>query len=193
MKKPGFTFVFALATIVFLFSGCELFEGADDVTFDVELTYTFEITDTGNSNGQPVSYFSTGSLDPNADPDFEKYKDKITSVTVNSVEYTVTDFDESTGDVTFSNGSGFFAADATSKTTALATAYATAAIAIQSVAAAEGNEFTLDYSIEELEAIGDKLEDVQPVFFAVSGTFSKTPAVFNIPVIIHCTIKADAL
>jgi hypothetical protein len=193
MKKPGLKSVLALASIFVLFSSCELFEGADDVTFDVELTYTFDITDTGDSNGQPRSYFSTGSLDPNSDPDFQKYKDKIKSVTVNSVDYTVAEFDDSDGDVIFSNGLGFFAADATSQTTATATAYATANIAIQSVAAAEGADLTLDYSIDELEAIADRLEDVQPVFFAVSGTFSKTPAVFKIPVVIHCTIKADAL
>jgi hypothetical protein len=172
MKKPGLKSMLALASIFVLFSSCELFEGADDVTFDVELTYT---------------------LDPNSDPDFQKYKDKIKSVTVNSVDYTVAEFDDSDGDVIFSNGLGFFAADATSQTTATATAYATANIAIQSVAAAEGADLTLDYSIDELEAIADRLEDVQPVFFAVSGTFSKTPAVFKIPVVIHCTIKADAL
>jgi hypothetical protein len=193
MKNPGWKSVLLLAVIFVSFSSCELFEGADDVTFDVELTYTFEITDTGDSNGQPVSYFSVGELDPNSDPDFEKYKDKITSVTVNSVEYTVTDFDDSNGDVVFSNGAGLFVADATSQTTATATAYATASIAIQSVAAAEGDVLFLDYTVDELEAIADRLEDVQPVFFVVGGTFSQTPAVFNIPVTIHCTIKADAL
>ena len=99
MKNPGWKSVFALASIFVLFSSCELFEGADDVTFDVELSYTFEITDTGNSNGQPVTYFEIGELDPNDEPDFAKYKDKIKSVTVNEVEYTVTDFDDSNGDV----------------------------------------------------------------------------------------------
>ena len=173
--------------MLMLFAGCDLFEKVDDVTIEIEIQHTFEITEDFDSDGEPVSYSDIGTIDATKDADFDKYKDKIKQFTVHSVEYTVTDY-AAEGDVVFSNGMGkFFAQGSTSN------ALAEAAISIQSVPAAQGGTFTLPYTTEGLEAIASQLESVHKVDFQVAGTFSHTPVYFNVPVTLKCTIVADAL
>ncbi len=187
MKNHVLKSLMGLAVIAFTFSGCDLVDKADDVTFDIELTHTFVIDETFDSEGEPVDYADADSWDPKEEPEFDKYKDKIKEIIVNSVSYTVTDY-QAEGDVTFSDGVGSFKA-----TTNSATALASARLPIQNVATSVGGEFTLDYTVDQLNAIAEHLESIEPIFFQVSGTFSETPVTFKVPVTIHCTIKANAL
>lgn len=187
MKKHGLKSLFALACIMFLFSGCDLFETADDVTLEIEISHTFEIDEEFDSNGDPVSYSDVGMIDATKDADFEKYKDKIKEITVHQVTYTVANY---AGDptISFTNGTGNFYATGTT-----ANAMATAGISFQNVQSSVGQTFTLGYTTEGLEAIATQLESVHKVDFQVAGTFSETPVAFNVPVTIHCTVKAEAL
>lgn len=166
---------------------CSLFDKVDDVTFEVEIEHTFVINEGLDSQGQPVSYSKTETIDPNSNAEFAKYRDKIKEITVNSVTYTVSDYN-SPHDVTFSNGKGSFISSAGS-----ATAFADAAITVQNVPGSVGGSFSLNYTIAGLEELAKQIKDIQSVDFQVSGTFSQTPVAFKVPVTINCTIKADAL
>jgi hypothetical protein len=179
--------VFAMFALVFSFSGCNLFDKADDVTFDLELKHTFVIDEDFDSQGEPVAYADAQSWDPKSDPEFEKYKDKIKEIKINKITYTVTDY-AADGEVTFINGMGSF--KATASTTS---AIASAAIAIQSIQGSVGGNFELDYEISDLDQIAAHLETIEPIYFQVSGTLSQTPVAFKVPLTIHCTIVANAL
>lgn len=185
MKKIVYGALFTVGS--FLISGCSLFEKVDDVTFDVEITHTFVIDENMDSQGNPVSYSDVDAIDPKTNSDFNKYKDKIKEITVNKITYTVSDY-EADGAVSFTNGTGKFKATA-SGTTALGSA----GISFQNIQASVGGNFELTYAVSDLNAIANHLEKVEPVYFEVAGTFSKTPVAFKVPVTIHCTIKADAL
>lgn len=165
---------------------CDLFDKADDITFDVEIKHTFVIDENDVTQGKV--YFKSDMIDPNQNAEFAKYKDKIQELTINEVTYTVTDYDPSTPNVTFTNGLGSFSASA-----GAASAFASADLAIQNVQASVGGSFTLNYSVSDLQAIAQQLQDLQSVYFQVSGTFDQTPVAFSVPVTLHCTIKADAL
>jgi hypothetical protein len=165
---------------------CSLFDKVDDVSFEVDLEHTFVITEDLESDS-PVTYAEGDSWDPKDEPEFDKYKDKIKEITVNSVTYTVSDY-QAEGDVVFSNGTGKFKATAGS-----ATALASAGINIQSVQGAQGSVHELSYAISDLNAIADQLEEIDPIFFEVGGTFSHTPVYFKVNVKINCTITAEAL
>jgi hypothetical protein len=166
---------------------CDIFDKADDITFDVEISHTFVI-DENLDSPTSVSYFDSDMIDPNQNAEFAKYKDKIQELTINEVTYTVTNYDPATPGVIFTNGMGSFSATAGSSA-----AFASADLAIQNIQASVGGSFTLNYSVSDLQQIATRMQDLQPVFFQVSGTFSSTPVAFSVPVVLHCTIKADAL
>lgn len=167
---------------------CDLFDKADDITFDVEIKHTFVIDENFDSQGSSVTYFDSDMIDPNQNAEFAKYKDKIQELTINEVTYTVTGYDPSSEGTEFSGGMGSFSASAGS-----ASAFASAALDFQNIPGSVGGSFTLDYSVSDLQAIAQQLEELQSVYFQVSGTFNKTPVAFSVPVTLHCTIKADAL
>lgn len=187
MKNYVLKSLMGLVLIAVTFTGCDLVDKVDDVTFDLELKHTFVINETFDSEGQEVPYAKAESWDPREEPEFDKYKDKIKEITVNKITYTVTDYDGAEG-ITFTNGTGAFQATTTS-----ATALASASLPIQNISASVGGDFTLNFTTSQLSAVADHLETVQSIAFQVSGTLSETPVAFKVPVTIHCTIKADAL
>ena len=167
---------------------CDLFDKADDITFDVEIKHTFVIDENFDSNGNPVSYFDSDLIDPNQNDEFAKYKDKIKELTINEVTYTVTNYDPSSSGTLFTNGMGSFSASA-----GTGSAFASAALGFQNIPGSVGGSYSLDYSTSDLQQIAQNLKDLQAVYFQVSGTFDSTPVAFSVPVTLHCTIKADAL
>jgi hypothetical protein len=176
----------AIICFAFLLSSasCELFDKVDDVSIDVELKHTFIVS---ASASDPLTYAQVSEIDPTDNADFNAYKNKIKEITIHSVEYTVTNY-VGQGEIIFSNGKGSFMTSGTSST-----AIATADIAIQSIPGAVGTTKTLNYSIQDLDAIANELEKLTAVKFQVSGTVSKVPVAFNVPITIKMTIKADAL
>jgi hypothetical protein len=167
---------------------CDLFDKADDITFDVEIKHTFVIDENFDSQGSSVVYFDSDMIDPNQNAEFAKYKDKIQELTINEVAYTVTDYDPANPGVIFTNGMGSFSASAGNNS-----AFASANLAIQNVQASVGGSFTLNYSVSDLQQIATRMKDLQPIYFQVGGTFSSTPVAFKVPVTLKCTITADAL
>jgi len=167
---------------------CDLFDEADDITFDVQIEHVFVINETLDSNGEPVTYLDSDIIDPTQNAEFNKYKDKITELTIDEITYTVTDYDPSSPGVFFSNGMGSFSASAGGSS-----AFASAALGFQDIQGSVGGSFSLDYSTSDRQQIAQQMKDLQSVTFQVSGTFSETPVAFKVPVVMHCTIKADAL
>lgn len=167
---------------------CDLFDKADDITFDVEIEHTFVVDENFDSNGSSVSYIDSDLFDPNQNSEFAKYKDKIKELTINEVRYTVTDYDPATPGVIFSGGMGSFSA-----TAAGGSAFASAVLTVQDIQSSVGGDFSLSYSTSDLAQIASRMKDLSPVYFQVSGTFSSTPVAFKVPVTMYCTIKADAL
>ncbi len=185
MKTAVFKILMGLSLVV-LFTGCDLFETADDITIDIEIQHTFVI-DENEEHPDGKEYIDIGIIDATKDETFDKYKDKIKEFTVHEVLYTVADVAEG-HDAFFQDGMGIFYADADT-TMAIATAH----IGSQSIGGSVGQEFKLAYNVQGLNAIAQQLESVHQVFFVVRGKLTKTPAAFSVPVTLKCTIKADAL
>lgn len=169
---------------------CDLFDEVDDVTFKIKIGNTFEVDENFDSEGDPVPYLDGGIqvIDATTNSEFNKYKDKINELVIDSVTYSVTDYDPSTPGVLFSNGMGSFYAAAGG-----ASAFASAGITIQDIQGSVGRSYKLNYETSDLQEIATQLKNLHSVGFLVSGTFSQTPVAFNIPVVLHCTITADAL
>lgn len=165
---------------------CDLFDKADDISFDIEIEHTFVIDENDVTQGK--SYFGSGIIDPNSNSEFAQYKDKIQEVTINEVVYTVTDYDPATPGVLFTNGMGSFSA-----TAGAGNALASASLGLQNIQGSVGQNFSLNYSISDLQNVATRLKDLEPVYFQVSGNFSSTPVAFKVPVTLKCTVKADAL
>lgn len=166
---------------------CDLFDKVDDVTFNIEIEHTFVVDENFDSDGQPVEYLSADIIDATQNAEFNKYKDKIKDIKVTAVTYSVTDYSSPTN-VTFSNGLGSFSAVAGG-----ASGSASAVLGFQDIPGSVGGNYSLDYSTSDLQNIASNLKDFNQVSFQVSGTFSESPVAFKIPVVLHCTITADAL
>ena len=86
------------------FSACDLFDNADDVAFTRDLEESFDVTIAGE--GQDVEYSENLVLDATMDDDIDKYKDRITEIDVNKIEYQITSFNGPEG-ATASGSFGF--------------------------------------------------------------------------------------
>ncbi len=83
-------------------TSCELFDKADDVSFDVVLPLEFVI-DENADNPDGASYSDTQLLDATSDPDVAKYANKIKEFKVNRITYTISSADPTS--VSFTGGS----------------------------------------------------------------------------------------
>lgn len=165
-------------------ASCDLFDKVDDVTLEVELEHIFHVNETLDQTG--VTYGHVEILDAaDVNSDFEKYKDKIQSVTVNSVTYEI--MNVTVGTPIFTNGNiGFSAANATS-------ASSVASLGVENIKAAEGQVKNLPFDQAGLNTIGTLLKDDKTVNIYLSGTFSKTPVKFDVKVKVKTSITADAI
>lgn len=177
---------FAFAAVMSSAS-CDLLGKADDVTFDVELTHVFNVNETADSKGSPVAYSHFELLDAaTVNSDFNKFKDKIKSVTVNSITYTVSNY-QSAKSVTFKNGQvGFSSASATS-------ASVLAAVSSESLQAIQGQEKTLPIDQSGVNTVADLIKNDKKINIYTIGTLSETPVKFDVTVKLECTIVANAL
>lgn len=167
-------------------ASCSLFDKVDDITFDVELTHTFAVDETAISKN-PVTYGDKEVLDAaDVSDEFDKYKDKIQSITVTGVTYEVQNHTVGTG-VIFTNGKAGFSASTGS------TASKVASLAIENIKAAEGQVKNLSYDQAALDELSSLLKNDKKINLYTSGTFSETPVKFNVVFKVKATIVADAL
>jgi hypothetical protein len=182
-------FLRSAAAVCFAFvmssASCDLFDKVDDVTVDVKLTHTFHVDETKDANN--VTYSDLEILDAaKVNSDFEKYKDKIKSITVTGVTYEVQNHTVGTTTI-FTNGNiGFSSSTGTS-------ASSVASLGVDNIKASEGQVKNLNYNQAALDDIGNLLKDDKTVNLYLIGTFSKTPVKFDVKVTLSCAMTADAL
>jgi hypothetical protein len=166
-------------------ASCSLLDKVDDITFDVELTHTFSIDETKEDKN--VTYGDKEVLDAaDINDDFDKYKDKIKSITVTGVTYQVLDYADGTGTI-FTNGTCGFSAPTGSAATSVAS------LNIENIKTAEGQIKNLNYNQQALDEIGSLLKNDKKLNVYLSGTFMETPVKFNVKIKVKATITADAL
>lgn len=176
--------------VVFAFvmssASCDLFDKVDDVTIVVTLDHTFHVNEELESD-DPVSYSLQELLDAaDVNSDFEKYKDKIKTLTVTEVTYTVQNCN--TAGVIFTGGvAGFSAASVTTAPSQVAS------LGIEDIKAAEGDTKNLPYSQAALDQLSNLLKDDKQANVYLVGTLSETPAQFDVVLKIKASITADAL
>ncbi len=159
-------------------SSCDLFDSADDISFDVVLPLDFVIDEQADNPGGKT-YTDSELLDAASDPEVAKYASKIQEFTVNKITYTISGANPNT--VTFTNGTLKVASSG--KTIASASSV--------SLSNPSETELTSDIAgFNELAAslLNDKQELIQ-----LQGTLSKTPVAFNVKFKFYVTITADAL
>lgn len=180
--RSAFAVCFAL---VMSSASCDLFDKVDDVTFDISLDHTFNVNET--TAGTNKVYELKQTIDAAAaNSDFAKYKDKIKSITVKSVTYTVSNY-TTANSVIFKDGAVGFSATAGSAATSVAKLNA------DDIKAAQGTEKTLDYNQAALDEVANLLKADKKVNTYLKGTFSQTPVKFDVKVVIKATVTADAL
>ncbi len=167
-------------------ASCDLFDKVDDVTFDIELNHTFNVDET--VVGGSKTYSKTQILDAaTVNSDFNKYKEKIKSVTVTGVTYEVSNYASSKGNVIFTNGKiGFSTASGTAATSV-------ASLGVEDIKAAVGQTKNLSYNQAALDEISSALKNDKKANIYLTGTFSETPVKFDVKVIVKATLVADAL
>jgi hypothetical protein len=118
--------------------------------------------------------------------DFDTYKEKIKSITVEGITYEV--MNHTVGEtVVFTNGNIGFSASTG------ASASSVASLGIENIKAAEGQVKNLNFNQTALNDIGTLLKNDKKVNLFLLGTFSKTPVKFDVRVKIKANITADAL
>jgi hypothetical protein len=176
------------AAICFAFfmssASCDLFDKVDDVTFDVTLNQTFHVNET--QTAQNVAYADMEVLDAAAvNSDFDKYKDKIKSISITAITYKV--LAVATPSVIFTGGSvGYSAVSAT-------TPSALVSLGIESPKAAENQVKNLSFNQAALDDFSNALKNDKKANIYMVGSFDQTPATFDVTITVTATITADAL
>jgi hypothetical protein len=160
------------------FSSCNLFDKADDISFNVTLPLNFTINETAD-NPSGKAYTDSKLLDAKADAEVAKYASKIKEFKVNKVTYTISGANPNT--VTFTNGA--LKVSSTGKTIATASS--------ASLANTAETELTAD--TDGFNELATKLLDDKQELILMNGTLSKTPVAFTVKFNFYVTITANAL
>lgn len=164
-------------------ASCDLFDKIDDVTFEVTLDHTFNVNETATATN--VNYELKETLDATAvSSDFNKYKDKIKSVSVSSVNYVITNCSDG---AVVQNGKIAFSAIGASSASQLAS------LGNENLKAIEGQTKSLIYSQADLDALANLLKTDKKALIYLQATLAQTPVKFDVKVTVTASITADAL
>jgi hypothetical protein len=179
-------FAFSLVLIAVAFTGCNLFDKANDVTFTTTLDQTFNVDEEAIAENK--AYSQQLVVDATTDPQIDKYKNKIKLFTVTKVTYKITNF-ESAVPVTFSNGTlSFSSSDATS-----ADAITTISNVDLQDAYYNGTEYELTLSADAITKIQNYLKANKAVKVYLAGTLSQTPVLFDVEVSLNLKVESGVL
>lgn len=168
-----------------LFTSCNLFDKADDVTFNRTLDQNIAVSET--SSGKDVPYEQEIVLDATTDSEIERYKDKIKGFEVKKINYTISSY---TGDFsTIFNGILAFGDEAGS------TSNVSATITNLDLKAAytAGTVFELTIPASDVAKVESMLKDKKAVKVYLTGTLSQTPVSFVMSVTLDVAIQANTL
>jgi len=165
-------------------ASCDLFDKVDDVTIEVELSHTFHVDETNDDEN--VVYGLKEVLDAaSVNSEFDKYKDKITAITVTSVTYQVQNC--SIAGVIFTNGSVGYSSLVGSAPSQIAT------LGAENIKAVENQTKNLNFNQVALNELSTLLKNDKKVNLYMTGVLSETPAKFDVFVVLKASITADAL
>ncbi|MBX2895502.1 MAG: hypothetical protein KF763_08665 [Cyclobacteriaceae bacterium] len=163
----------ALVLALGSFTSCELFDKADDVTFNVVLPLNFVIDEDDPEAG---SYSDSKLLNAGSDPEIAKYADKIKEFKIDKVTYTITNPNPASVTVggTLSTSSSV-----------IATA---SGVSLSNAAETDLNANTAGFNDLAAKLLEDKQEMI-----LLTGTLSDTPVSFNVRFRFYVKITANAL
>lgn len=187
MKKVSILVRSALA-VCFAFvmssASCDLFDKVDDVNINVEFSQLLTVNETASAENVDYQLYKT--LDANGqNSDFDKYKDKIKSITITSITYVIENCE--TEGVTLTDGVVGFSATTAADPTKVAT------IGVENICAAQGQTNTLVFDQAALDQLASILQTDKKANIFVKGKLNHTPAKFNVNVHVAATVVADAL
>jgi hypothetical protein len=174
-----------LILIAFSFTGCTLFENADDVSFTTTLDKTFNVAE--ESETESKTFVSEIVLNATADAQVEKYKNKIKGFTVNKITYRITNLSGNAS--TFTNGKLSFSDE--NATTAEVIANISSIDLVE--ANNNGTEFELAVDEGGIIKIQNFLKADKSVKIYLEGTLSPTPVYFDLEVNIDVKVEANVL
>ncbi len=157
------------------FTSCELFDKADDVTFDVDVPVDFLVNVTPNSEG---GYTEEKLLDTSTNPDIAEYADKIKEFKVNRITYTITN---SNADGTTFDGSVSIAATGDVLSS------------VDNISVANTPETDLPANLDGFNDLASRLLEDKQETIMMNGQFSSSTVSFNIKLRFYITATADAL
>lgn len=159
----------------------------DDVTFAVNLTHTFHVNQV--AAGDDIVYQVQEVLDAaSADSEFNKYKESIKSVAVNSVTYTMQNV--ATPGVLFTGGTIAYSAMVVTEPDPT---MAVANVGVENVKAAENQERSLTFSQVAINDMSNLLKTNKQLNVYLNGTLSTSPAQFDVMMTIKATVTANTL
>jgi len=177
MKTKSFLSILLL--IVFgTFSSCDLFDEADDVSFDTTIPLTFVINETADNPGGKA-YTATQLLDATSDPEVARYASKIKEFKVNRITYSISSVNP--GGITFNSGEILVSSTGTKIATA-------GNVALTSVSDVELTANTAGFNELAAKLLDDKKEEIK-----LQGTLTKTPVAFTLSCKFYITVTANAL
>jgi hypothetical protein len=182
--KALILFVSALA-----FVSCDLFEKADDVTFEEELVIYWDTDE--NLEGSNVPYEDMQILDLADYPVFEPYLDKIKSVEITKITYHVTGFNNNPHGLPVKLTGGIAAFGPYDTSVPSVTVPMAGATGVDLGSA--GSEATLAIDAAGLSKVAKDLLDDKQIKMYSEGTLSKTPVSFTVVSTFYVKITANAL
>ncbi len=188
MRIPNLKIV-ALFACASAFSSCDLFEKADDVTFEEELIINWDSDE--NLTGENVPYEDMQILDLADYPVFAPYIDKIKSVEITKITYRITNFDNSPHNQPVTLVGGIAAFGPYDGTTPSISVPMAAASGVN--LGATTTETTLAIDAAGLSNIAQNLLDDKQIKMYSEGTLSRTPVAFRVVSTFYVKITANAL
>jgi hypothetical protein len=179
---------FAAISMIFLLTGCDLFQKADNITLEKDFVLNWSADEQTVINGDvPYSKTETVNLADNAE--IAKYLNKIKEIEVVSIKYHVENY-SADGAVFFKNGIASFAST-TASGTAVSVPYAANADGVNLQTATADAALNID--ADGLSKIANIFKTEKSLSFTSAGVLSKTPVAFKVVSTFKLKITAEAL
>jgi hypothetical protein len=179
--------IIAVLAITLSFSGCDLFDKADDVTFPAEFQIAWVADE--DSEGEMVPYTQTGTILLEDNAEVKKYIDKIKEIKIERITYRVEDFvaDEA---VIMTDGYASFSSTSSGSTPVVAPYAATAGgVNLQT----STSETDLSIDAAGLTTIANIFKQDKKIDMTSIGVLSTTPVSFKVVSKFYVKITANAL
>lgn len=187
--KPALAFSLVL-TFVLMFSGCNLFDKADDITFPATLEVTWTADEDGDLVNHAYSKTATVKLSDNAE--IARYNDKIKSVEIEKITYRITEYSDAPHNEAVIMKNGFASFSSTGSSTPI--------LEVPYAASAADVNLKTTTSDTDLNINAGGLTDLANIFKAEkelkmtsTGVLSRTPVSFTVVSTFHVKITAEIL